>query len=201
MSASLLQTCRAVCWLAAVGTGLVGSPVSAQSSGEISIVSEPACRLEGVLQPVNVTVGSDGLVVGDNGGSAGAVTVLCNTGGATISIGSDAMVTDAVIDPTEVRLFTREIDFAAYAQPVGGTNAGLRLASRPGVSGAVLGAALNAIDPMARRIELDVSVTGFAAPQRMPVAGRYRGRICITVSPDGLPAPTNAQGSAGCGGG
>ncbi len=180
--------------------GLVSSPALAQSTGEIIIVSEPACELVGVLQPVTVKLGANGAVVADNGGLAGKVTILCNTGGATVAIGSDAMATDATIEPSEIRLFTRGIDFAAYAQEPGGNNNGYRLASRPGIHGAFQSAALNAVDPSARRMELDISATGFASQQRIPVAGQYRGRICITINPTGQPAPSNAQGNAGCAG-
>ncbi|MCU0881100.1 MAG: hypothetical protein MUF14_00345 [Hyphomonadaceae bacterium] len=187
--------------LVAAATAVAAGPAPAQSSGEITIVSEPACALEGVLQPVTVSVSPSGAATADNGGSAGRVTILCNTGGATIAVGSDAMTTDAVIDPSELNRFTREIDFAAYAQVPGGANAGYRLASRPGIFGAWQRAAINAGNPSRRRLELDISATGFSTSQRMPVAGRYRGRICVTISPTGLPAPANAQATAGCGGG
>jgi hypothetical protein len=172
--------------------------VHAQAGGGIGLIEPPACAIEGTLSPVAVRVGLNGGAVTavSGNGAAGRVIVRCNSLQAAVFIGSNAMVNPAAIAATETNIFANRIHFAAYARRVLTGDLGWRIASRPGVAN---GAWQSAYVP-ARIVALDVFATSFETLTKMPVAGDYKGQICITVSPSGLPAPTNAVGSAGCAG-
>lgn len=175
-----------------------GTAVFAQSGGGGIGIDEPAaCRITGSLDPVTVT--PQALAAGGVLGSAGGVVIHCNTSEAAIFIGSDPMVaTAARIAPADAAVFTREIDFAAYAQsPAGGDN-GFDLASRPGVGGAPQSAWLSDVRPNARNVRLNVSAIALGRDARIPVAGAYQGQICLTVSPGGLPVPPRDQRTGRC---
>jgi hypothetical protein len=167
----------------------------AQAGGGFSLTQAPSCEIRGSLTPVNVSVGnSNGVVTPDNGtGSAGEIRILCNTFIAAVAIGSDAMVNPAIINANEADRFTNRIDFAGYARRKLTGNLGWRIASRPGTRGAWQSDYIGF--PV---LTLEVFATGFETLTKLPVAGKYTGRICITVSPSGLPAPTLAQGAGGC---
>jgi hypothetical protein len=180
--------------------GLISAPslVHAQAGGGIGITSAPACSIENNLTPVSVRVGlNGGAVTPTNGtGSAGSVRIVCNTLRAAVFIGSNAMVNTAPILASEADNFANRIDFAAYARPRFLGVFGWQIASRPGVRGA-----WQSDYVFTRIMNIDVFATNFETLTKMPVAGDYKGQICITVSPSGLPAPTRAQGTAGCGSG
>ena len=166
------------------------------SEGRLSLFQVPKCGISGNLTPIDVSIGRNGRVATDSNGliSAGEITISCNTFLAAVSIGSDAMVNPAAINEAEVGKYTNSIDFAAYARWKIRGDRGWRIASRPGVRGAWSGDYIGFVPVRT----LEVFATQFESSSKMPVAGNYKGRICITVSPTGLPAPTLRQGTGGC---
>jgi hypothetical protein len=166
--------------------------------GGLSLFSPPSCSVSNNLTPVAVRVGLNGGVVTPvNGtGSAGSVRVVCNSLRAAVFIGSNAMVNSAAIAAADTDEFANRIDFAAYARRPIASLLGWQIASRPGVRGAWQSDYVYSFI-----MNLDVFATNFETLTKMPVAGDYKGQICITISPSGLPAPIRAQGTAGCGSG
>jgi hypothetical protein len=183
-----------------VATAALCSPVvvQAQAGGGLSLLNPPSCSVSSNLTPVAVRVGvNGGAVTPVNGnGAAGSVRVVCNTLRAAVFIGSNAMVNSAAIATDDTDDFANRIDFAAYARRPVASLLGWQIASRPGVRGAWQSDYVYSFI-----MNLDVFATNFETLTKMPVAGDYRGQICITISPSGLPAPTLAQGTAGCGSG
>lgn len=185
-------------FIVAIASVSVPMLAHAQAGGGIGLFSPPACSVTSSLTPVKVRVGlNGGAVTPENGnGSAGSMRVACNSLRAAVFIGSNAMVNSAAIATADDGKFANRIDFAAYARRPVLSLLGWQIASRPGVRGAWQGDYVYSFV-----MNLDVFATNFETLTKMPVAGDYKGQICITISPSGLPAPTRAQGTAGCGSG
>lgn len=170
--------------------------VQAQAGGGLLFQQEPACWVDSNLTPLTVSVGLNGGVVTPNNGTGqvGSIRLVCNSFRASVSIGSNPMINKADINENERDRFANSIDFAGYARQRLTGDLGWRIASRPGVKRGSW-QSNHVSTPI---MNIDVFATNFETLTKMPVAGNYEGRICITVSPAGLPAPTKAQGTAGC---
>lgn len=179
--------------VAAQTVTLATTPSSTQSTVTTSF--EPACGITSSLTAIAVTIPLNGGAVTPTTGSAGTVTVTCNTPAGVVAIGSSALKNAAPIDAGETATFTNEIDFAGVALRTDESD--WRLASRPNTAtNAWQSARLDANVANTRIQTLTISARGFSTLNKLPVAGAYVGTICLTVNPTGT--PLNAQASATC---
>jgi hypothetical protein len=159
----------------------------------------PACAISGGISTITVDVGlNGGVVTGSGNNEGGIVTVTCNTPSGVVSIGSDDMKNTTGQPIVETALFTDTIQFAGGVRAPGDTaSAGWRLASRATNSwGAWQSAYISANTPNLRVLELGISAIDFETLSKIPTAGSYVGKVCVTVNPSGV--PLNAPGTATC---
>lgn len=178
------------------GPTLQTGPSTVQA--EVTTTIAPACAISGQTSPITVDVGlNGGAVTGATANEGGVITVTCNTPTGVVSIGSDDMKNTTGQPIVETTLFTDTIKFVGGARPVNNASTPWRLASRATNSwGAWQSAYISANTPNLRIIELGISAIDFETLSKIPTAGNYAGKICVTVNPSGV--PLNAPGNATC---
>jgi hypothetical protein len=172
-------------------------PSSTQTS--VTTTVAPACAISGSTNTITVDVGlNGGAVSGSDNNEGGIVTVTCNTPTGVVSIGSDDLKNTTGQPIVETSVFTDTIKFAGGVRaPSDTASAGWRLASRATNSwGAWQSAYISANTPNLRILELGISAIDFETLSKIPTAGSYVGKVCVTVNPSGV--PLNAPGTQTC---
>ena len=163
------------------------------SSADVTTNVANACAITGTLSAFLMTVTPNGVITAP---SAQPITVTCNTPSGTITIGSNDMVNlgAPAIVATEAATFTNTLKFIGQAD---GSMGGpwWRVDSRDSTIDWSSGT-IGLTDQRRIRI-LNVSVVGATAAGKLPVAGDYTGRICVTVDPSGL-LPTTMNNTVTC---
>jgi hypothetical protein len=156
---------------------------------DVTATIDKACVITQGLSAFTVTVTPNGEVTAP---APKSVTVVCNTPSATLKLGSNNMVntTAPAILPADAGTFTNVILFNALADDFGNETFLLdsRAITTTRSSASSIGLGGNRrIRTM--QIGLDTQASGFIArplDNKKPVAGDYRGAICLTVDPSGM---------------
>ena len=193
--------------LATVAVLALAGPAFAQTlitgpttvSADVTTTVAPACAITGSTTPITVEVGlNGGAVSGATNNEGGVITVTCNTPSGVVSIGSDDMKNTTGQPIVETTIFTDTIKFAGGVRAPGDTtSSGWRLASRATNSwGAWQSAKISQNTTNLRVLELGVSAFDFETLSKIPTAGSYVGKVCVTVNPTGV--ALNAPGDMTC---
>jgi hypothetical protein len=193
--------------VALAGPGLVQAQTlvtGVSTAGPVAVTTTvaPACAIQGTTSNIAVTVGlNGGAVTGAAPNAGGLVTITCNTPEGVVAIGSDDMKNTTGAPIVETDIFTDTIKFVGGARPVApsATTTGWVLASR-GINSwnAWQSAKISANTTNLRQMRLGISAFDFEALSKIPTAGSYVGKVCVTVNPSGT--PLNGRGNGFCNG-
>jgi hypothetical protein len=177
----------------AAAVTLLAAPAMAQSlptlttadssaAQAITTTVAPACSLTSTLANPTVNLGPNAVVPGTTPIVVGTISVVCNTPNSAVAVGSNNLSNPALINTADASIFTNSVSFVARI-----ANSSYGLDSRAGYlngsnkwgSSAAIGFGTNN-----RTLQANVDIVALDSGGRLPVAGTYTGRVCVTVDPD-----------------